>query len=49
VLPGFLGEVVLRNVSVGRGAVDLALRQAGDDVVVQVLRRDGNARVLTIK
>jgi glycogen debranching enzyme len=49
VLPGFLDEVRLRNVSIGRGAVDLALRQAGDDVVVQVLRRDGHARVLTIK
>ena len=49
VLPAFLDEVLLRNVSIGQGTVDLALRRAADDVVVQVLRRDGNARVLTIK
>jgi glycogen debranching enzyme len=47
VLPDFLSEVTLRNLALGDGAVDVALRRSGSKVVVDVLHRDGGLRVLT--
>lgn len=46
-LPAFLDEVVLRNLSVGDGAADVALRRSGRRVVVDVLERRGPVRVMT--
>lgn len=46
-LPEFLEEVVLRRLSVGDGSVDVSLRQAGSQVVVNVLERRGKVQVLT--
>jgi glycogen debranching enzyme len=47
-LPDFLNEVVLRNLSLGSASVDVALRRAGSEVVVNVLAREGDVRVLTV-
>jgi glycogen debranching enzyme len=47
ILPGFLDEVVLRHVQLEGAAVDVALRRSGSQVVVDVLRRVGAARVVT--
>ncbi|CAH1670624.1 MULTISPECIES: amylo-alpha-1,6-glucosidase [unclassified Chelatococcus] len=46
-LPDFLDEVTLRRLAVGEGSVDVALRRAGHQVVVNVLSRRGDVRVLT--
>lgn len=46
-LPAFLEEVVLRNVTLGEGAVDVALRRSGRGVVVDILGRRGDLRVQT--
>jgi glycogen debranching enzyme len=46
ILPEFLDEVVLRNLTVNGGAADIALRRSGAQVVVQVLERTGPVRVL---
>jgi glycogen debranching enzyme len=46
-LPAFLDEVVLRNLAIGEGAVDLALRRSGTHVLVDVLDRKGPVRILT--
>ncbi|WP_370073986.1 amylo-alpha-1,6-glucosidase [Salipiger bermudensis] len=46
ILPGFLGEVVLRNLRLDGGSVDVALRRSGTHVVADVLRRDGPVRVI---
>lgn len=47
VLPGFLDEVVLRNLRLQGAAVDVALRRSRSEVVVDVLDRRGPARVVT--
>ena len=47
VLPDFLGEVTLRNLALAGGAVDVALRRSGPQVVVDVLDRRGSLRVVT--
>jgi glycogen debranching enzyme len=46
-LPAFLDEVVLRRLEVGAGTVDVVLRRAGGEVVVHVLSRTGDVRVVT--
>ena len=46
ILPEFLGEVVLRNLRLDGGSVDVALRRSGTHVVADVLRRDGPVRVI---
>jgi glycogen debranching enzyme len=46
-LPAFLEEVVLRNLTIGEGAVDLVLRRSGGHVLVEVLDRRGAVRILT--
>ena len=46
-LPEFLEEVTLRGITLPRGRLDVALRQAGSEVLVQPLDRQGEARVTT--
>jgi hypothetical protein len=46
-MPAFLNEVVLRNLSIGDDAADVAVRRSGQQVVVDVLARRGPVRVLT--
>ncbi len=45
ILPEFLGEVVLRGVTVAGGKLDVALQRDGDGVVVKVLSRTGDVQV----
>ncbi|HMM75104.1 MAG TPA: amylo-alpha-1,6-glucosidase [Gammaproteobacteria bacterium] len=47
VLPEFLGEITLRNLVLGGGAVDVSLRRSGSQVIVDVLERRGSIRVIT--
>jgi glycogen debranching enzyme len=44
-LPPFLDEVVLRNVALGGGTADIAVRREGGDIVVDVLRQAGTVVV----
>jgi glycogen debranching enzyme len=46
-LPSFVDEVILRNLVVGEGSVDLALRRSGRQVLVDILDRNGQVRVVT--
>jgi glycogen debranching enzyme len=46
-MPAFLDEVVLRNLAIGNGKADVALRRSGQNVVVDVLARRGPVEVLT--
>jgi glycogen debranching enzyme len=43
-LPPFLGEVVLLGLTIGEDSIDVALRQAGGSVAMNVLARRGNIR-----
>ncbi len=45
-LPDFLDELRLRDLRVAGQSVDIAIRRHGNDVAVNVLRRDGNVRVV---
>jgi glycogen debranching enzyme len=47
VLPDFLHEIELRGLRAQGGSVDVALKRAGSEVVVNVLSRRGDVRVLT--
>jgi glycogen debranching enzyme len=47
ILPAFLDQVVLRNLAICDGKADLALRRSGQNVVVDVIERQGPVRVLT--
>jgi glycogen debranching enzyme len=49
VLPKFLDEVVIRGLRVGSSCFDLRFHRYGRDVALNVLERDGNARVLISK
>ncbi|MEH3145532.1 MAG: amylo-alpha-1,6-glucosidase [Methylobacterium frigidaeris] len=49
ILPGFLDEVLIRNLKLGSSSVDLLLHRHGADVTVNVLRRQGDAQVLLLK
>ncbi len=40
-LPDFLGEVTLHNLTVGDGRISVVLRRMGNEVAMNVLRRDG--------
>lgn len=44
-LPSFLDEVILRNLRLGNSSLDLAIGRRGDEVAVQVLRRNGEIAV----
>jgi glycogen debranching enzyme len=48
-LPASLGELRIHNLQVAGAAVDLLLVRHGDDVGVNVLRREGNVRVTVVK
>ncbi|MCK8779982.1 amylo-alpha-1,6-glucosidase [Rhizobium sp. NTR19] len=48
VLPAFLDEVVIRNLTVGSGAADVALHRAGHQVTVEVLDRRGAVKVVSV-
>jgi hypothetical protein len=47
-LPMFLSEIVLRRLAVGDASADVAIRRSDSEVVVDVLQRRGNARVLIV-
>jgi glycogen debranching enzyme len=47
-LPGFLDEVTLRNLRLGRSTVDLMLRRHGNDMSIQILRNEGQIRIAAI-
>lgn len=47
VLPSFLEEVVLRHLRLGSASVDIALRGKQSKVVIDVLERTGEIKVLT--
>ncbi|MBB4569391.1 amylo-alpha-1,6-glucosidase [Rhizobium leucaenae] len=46
-LPAFLDEVILRRLQIGSGSADVALRRSGRHVVVDVIDRKGDIRILT--
>ncbi len=46
-LPIFLDQVTLRHLSIGRGRADVALRRSGRHVVVDVIDRQGDIRILS--
>jgi glycogen debranching enzyme len=48
VLPGFLDEVVLRNLRLGQSSVDLRLRRHMNEVSVDVPRRQGKIQVSVV-
>jgi glycogen debranching enzyme len=48
-LPGLLESVWITGLRVGRAHVDLELRRHGEDVGVNVLRRDGAVEVVLVK
>lgn len=47
-LPAFLDEVRLRHLTVGNGSADVAVRRSGQQVLVELVQRRGDVRVLTI-
>jgi glycogen debranching enzyme len=47
-LPAFLDEVILRNLRLGQSSLDLAIGRRGDEVALQVLRREGEITVAAI-
>jgi len=47
ILPLFLEKVTLRQLAINGGKLDVALTRSGNQVVVEILRRTGNVRVLT--
>jgi glycogen debranching enzyme len=49
VLPEGLSTVSIRNLTVGKAAVDLVLRRHGDDVGVHLERREGDVEVVVVK
>ncbi|MEW6268573.1 MAG: amylo-alpha-1,6-glucosidase [Thermodesulfobacteriota bacterium] len=48
-LPPFLPHVEVRNLRVGEGTIDVAFHRHGDDVGVNVLRREGDIEVVAVK
>jgi glycogen debranching enzyme len=48
-LPGFLPELRILNLQVGRASVDLLLRRHGKDVGINVLRREGGVEICMVK
>ena len=50
ILPEFLEEVLIKNLRVGDGRIDLSLtRHHGEDVGINVLRREGQTNVIMMK
>jgi glycogen debranching enzyme len=48
-LPSFLDQVIIRNLRVGSASIDIALSRYGEDVGINVLRREGTVDVVVIK
>jgi hypothetical protein len=48
-LPPFLNEVQIKNLRVATAAVDLLLLRHGQDVGVNVLRREGDVEIMMVK
>jgi len=48
-LPSFVNEIVLRNLSVADAEIDVLLRRTGDDVLLEVLRRTGDCEIVTTR
>jgi glycogen debranching enzyme len=48
VLPGFLDEIVIRNLRLGDSAVDLLCRRHTRDVALNVLRKEGKVEVIMV-
>ena len=49
IMPDFLEEMVIRNLRLGPSSLDLRLHRYGRDVTVNVISRQGEARVLLLK
>ena len=47
-LPSFLDEVVLRNLRLGHSSIDLRLRRHGNEVSVDIPRREGEIQVSAV-
>jgi glycogen debranching enzyme len=47
-LPAFLDKVFIRDLRLGKSTVDLNLRRQGDDVALQVSRKEGSIRVSAV-
>jgi len=45
-LPGFIDELHLRNLRLGRGSADVLLKRHGNDIAVTPTRRDGDIAVV---
>jgi glycogen debranching enzyme len=48
-LPDFLDEVTLRGLRVGESSSDVLLRREGDDVILRVLSREGDAGIVQVR
>jgi glycogen debranching enzyme len=48
-LPEFLSEVHIHNLRIGQATADLLLRRVGRDVGINVLRREGQIEVMSMK
>jgi glycogen debranching enzyme len=49
VMPDFLDEVVLRNLTLGDSRADIRLHRYGRDVATNILSREGSARIVVAK
>jgi len=49
VLPDFIGELVIRGLTLGASSFDVRLQRYDDDVAINVLKRAGPARILFLK
>jgi glycogen debranching enzyme len=47
-LPPFIDDVAIKNLKIGSNTIDLLLQRHGRDVVVDVLSRSGDVRVVTV-
>lgn len=49
VLPPFLEYVILNQLSLGKTRIDLKLQRHGNDVTLNLLRRQGDAKIMMVK
>ncbi len=49
VLPPFLEEIWIKNLTVKKGKIDLYLKRYGEDVVVNVVKKEGDVKILVEK
>ena len=48
-MPGFLSELVIRNLRLGASALDVRLHRYGQDVTANVLSREGSLKIALLK